>query len=133
MLRNSITLPDDVDAVSAVINDMHPLRRPDRDEEIADAVAFLASPAASLITGKVLAVDSGLMARLDGSPRKKWRVGLPPRVMSDHAALPRLRTARTEHQRLASGKPSASARAPPRCEGFVPFGHALGAGRSSRP
>jgi 3-oxoacyl-[acyl-carrier protein] reductase len=39
-----------------------PLRRAGTTAEIAGAVAFLCSPAASFITGEVLVVDGGLSA-----------------------------------------------------------------------
>jgi 3-oxoacyl-[acyl-carrier protein] reductase len=46
------------------ILDLTPLKRPGTAEEIANAVAFLASEEASYVSGQVLAVDGGMMAMM---------------------------------------------------------------------
>lgn len=71
MLRASIAMAENPDAVIDEIRAMHPLGRSADAREIANAVVFLASDEASFITGAILNVDGGLRATLGGSPKKE--------------------------------------------------------------
>lgn len=51
----------DPEALRAIVERQVPLGRTARPQEIADAVAFLVSPAAAYITGEILDVDGGFM------------------------------------------------------------------------
>lgn len=55
---------DDADEFAASVSALHPLGRRGKPADIAAAVAFLAGPDASFITGHTLVVDGGLTSQL---------------------------------------------------------------------
>lgn len=69
MLRTSAELfgGDNSDETVKLWGTMHPLGRVAQPEEVAEAIAFLASSQASFITGAVLLVDGGLLSILGGT------------------------------------------------------------------
>ncbi|MDP1730484.1 MAG: SDR family NAD(P)-dependent oxidoreductase [Devosia sp.] len=71
MLRDAVASAEDPDALWQVINEMHPLGRSARPEEVADLVSYLASDRASFITGEIVRIDGGMLARIGGSPKKE--------------------------------------------------------------
>jgi NAD(P)-dependent dehydrogenase (short-subunit alcohol dehydrogenase family) len=68
MLRRAVSLDENPDALMRVVEKMHPLARIAVPREVAEAVAYLASPRASFVTGTTLTVDGGLLLPLSGAP-----------------------------------------------------------------
>ena len=71
MLREAVSSAEDPEALWRVINDMHPLGRSATPAEVAELVSFLASDCASFITGEIVRIDGGMLARIGGSPKKE--------------------------------------------------------------
>jgi NAD(P)-dependent dehydrogenase (short-subunit alcohol dehydrogenase family) len=66
MLRAAANLNSDPETVLAACRRMHPLGRLGQPQEIANAIAFLASDWASFITGAALLVDGGMLIPTGG-------------------------------------------------------------------
>lgn len=68
MLRDALADVPDPESTWRAVRNMHLLRRVARPEEVASVVVFLASTAASFITGAAIPVDGGLLIPIGGSP-----------------------------------------------------------------
>lgn len=66
MLRWAASLAPDPQEVIETCDRLHALGRMGRAEEVADAIAYLASPMASFITGAALVVDGGMLVPAGG-------------------------------------------------------------------
>ena len=69
MLRDSIALSPDPDAVMQECIDMHPVHRIGKPEEVAELICFLCSDKASFITGQAFRIDGGLGITIAGSKK----------------------------------------------------------------
>ena len=70
MLEWAINLDPDPAALRETVKAMHPLGRIAKPAEVAEAVAYLASPRASFVTGATLVVDGGLLLPIAGAPKE---------------------------------------------------------------
>jgi len=79
MLRWAASLDPDPEKVLATCGRMHALGRVGKPEEVADAIAFLASDWASFITGTALVVDGGMLVPTGGMGFREGGTGAATR------------------------------------------------------
>jgi NAD(P)-dependent dehydrogenase (short-subunit alcohol dehydrogenase family) len=68
MFRWTASLDPNPESVVKACEEMHPIGRIARPEEVAEVIAFLLTGAASFVTGTEIDVDGGLLAVIGGSP-----------------------------------------------------------------
>jgi NAD(P)-dependent dehydrogenase (short-subunit alcohol dehydrogenase family) len=68
MLHAAVKLDSNPNAVLETVNRIHPLGRIAQPSEVAEVIAFLASPRASFVTGAAYLVDGGLLLPIGGAP-----------------------------------------------------------------
>lgn len=68
MLHWAASLDPNPQAVMDAVNRIHPLGRIAEPREVAEVIAFLASPRASFVTGAAYVVDGGLLLPIGGNP-----------------------------------------------------------------
>jgi NAD(P)-dependent dehydrogenase (short-subunit alcohol dehydrogenase family) len=73
MVRREAAVASDPEEQMRRFGLIHPMARLGRPEEVAEAALFLASDAASFITGAALSVDGGLLAAQPGGPPVSYR------------------------------------------------------------
>ena len=66
MLRDAVNLDPHPDAVLETCNQMHPIGRIGKPEEVASVALFLSSDGASFVTGTSILVDGGLLLPVGG-------------------------------------------------------------------
>ncbi|HKQ78594.1 MAG TPA: glucose 1-dehydrogenase [Blastocatellia bacterium] len=69
MFRWTASLDPNPESVVNACEEMHPIGRIARPEEIAEVIAFLLTDAASFVTGTEIDVDGGLLAVIGGAPK----------------------------------------------------------------
>lgn len=79
MLRWAANLDSNPDGVIDTCNRSHALGRIGKPEEVADAIVYLASPAASFITGAALLVDGGMLVPAGGMTFQEGGTGAAKR------------------------------------------------------
>lgn len=79
MLRWAANLDSNPDGVIDTCNRAHAIGRIGKPEEVADAIAYLSSPAASFITGAALLVDGGMLVPAGGMSFQEGGTGAATR------------------------------------------------------
>jgi NAD(P)-dependent dehydrogenase (short-subunit alcohol dehydrogenase family) len=109
---------DDIEGTLRSWGEMHPMGRVASAREVAEAIAWLASDAASFVTGSALLIDGGLLSKIAGTRHGETLAGRsqatsrPAKVSHDVARRPIARSRYRRHRSQPRRRkvPSASGR-----------------------